>query len=285
MANWDDRAHTNGARGLPEGFVASPLNWPKPFKNPTDPKLAMTGLVKRAKRSVRSTARRIREGMIALSPAWMRRSLGRPAKYLDMVLVDHGIFRLAYPNSHRISENAWRSAQPAPHHIRRFARAGIRTIVNLRGERDCGSYWLEQEACARYGLKLVNFQVRSRAAPTPEELYGAKRLFEEVEYPILMHCKSGADRAGLMSTLYRHLHEGMPVEQAKNELSLKYGHFRQADTGILDYFFERYIEDSKARPMGFFEWVDTVYDPVELKRTFRAKGWANRIVDSVLHRE
>ncbi len=100
-----------------------------------------------------------------------------------MLLVDHGIFRLFYANCHKISDKAWRSAQPAPHHIRRFADAGIRTIVNLRGERQCGSYWLEEEACARHGLKLVNFQIRSRAAPTREELLGAKRLFEEIEYP------------------------------------------------------------------------------------------------------
>ena len=55
---------------------------------------------------------------------------------------------------------------------------------------------------------------------------------------MLMHCKSGADRAGLMSVLYRFLHEGVPLKEAKKELSLKYGHIRQAHTGILDYFFE-----------------------------------------------
>jgi hypothetical protein len=58
-----------------------------------------------------------------------------------------------------------------------------------------------------------------------------------------------------------------------------------ADTGILDYFFERYIEDSRRRPMPLLEWVDTVYDPVELKRTFRTKGWANRLIDQALCRE
>ena len=69
-------------------------------------------------------------------------------------------------------------------------------------------------------------------------------------------------------------------------MSLKYGHIRQADTGVLDYFFERYLADNAVRPMPFFEWVDTVYDPDELKRTLPvAKGWANRLVDSVLRRE
>jgi protein tyrosine phosphatase (PTP) superfamily phosphohydrolase (DUF442 family) len=245
----------------------------------------MAGLVKRAKRSWRRVERRWREAAINGSPYWLRRSLGAPAVYLDMLVVDHGIFRLLYANCHKISDKAWRSAQPAPHHIRRFAQSGIRTIVNLRGERPCGSYWLEEAACARHGLKLVNFQIRSRAAPTREELIGAKRLFEQVEYPMLMHCKSGADRAGLMSVLYRFLHEGVPLKEATQELSLKYGHIRQADTGILDYFFETYLADSAARPISFFDWVDTVYDPDELKRTFHSKGWANRLVNSVLQRE
>jgi protein tyrosine phosphatase (PTP) superfamily phosphohydrolase (DUF442 family) len=245
----------------------------------------MAGLLKRAKRSWRRLEGRGRDAVINRSPFWLRRSLGPPASYLDMLLVDHGIFRMVYANCHKMSDRAWRSAQPAPHHIRGFAKAGIRTIVNLRGERQCGSYWLEQEACARYGVKLVNFRIRSRAAPTREELLGAERLFQEVEYPMLMHCKSGADRAGLMSVLYRFLQEGVPLDEATRELSLKYGHIRQADTGILDYFFEKYLADNAVRPMPFFEWVDTVYDPDELKRTFRSKGWANRLVNSVLRRE
>ena len=245
----------------------------------------MAGLLKQTKRSWRRLESRGREAVIHGSPPWLRRSLGQPASYLDMLLVDHGIFRFVYANCHKLSDKAWRSAQPAPHHFRRFADAGIRTIVNLRGPRQCGSYWLEEEACARLGLKLINFQIRSRAAPTREELKGAERLFDEIEYPMLMHCKSGADRAGLMSVLYRFLHEGVPLDEATQELSLKYGHIRQADTGILDYFFEKYLADNAVRPMPFFEWVETAYDPDELKRTFRSKGWANRLVDSVLQRE
>lgn len=199
----------------------------------------------------------------------------------------HVALLLARHNFHElVPGRVYRSSQMAGPDLEAVLRRhGIRTVVNLRGPRDCGSYWLEQEACARHGLKLVNFQIRSRAAPTREELKAAKRLFDEVEYPILIHCKSGADRAGIMSVLYRFLHEGVPLDVAKRELSLKYGHFRQADTGILDYFFDKYLEDTRARPMPFFEWVETSYNPDELKRTFRAKGWANRIVDSILHRE
>jgi protein tyrosine/serine phosphatase len=237
------------------------------------------------RRAVRRFTLGWRRSAVDRSPDWVRRAFAPSASYLDMLFVDHGVFRLIYVNRHRLGERAWRSAQPAPHQIRGLARDGVRTIVNLRGERLCGSYWLERDACRRYGIELVNFKVRSRAAPSREELLGARGLFERVQYPMLMHCKSGADRAGLMSALYLFTKEGVPLEQARKELSLRFGHVRQADTGILDYFFERYLEDNARRPIPFFEWVETVYDPDELKQSFMAKGWANRIVDSVLRRE
>jgi protein tyrosine/serine phosphatase len=245
----------------------------------------MAKLGKRARRTIKRLTLGWRQALVDNSPEWLRRTVGPTASYLDSILIDHGIFRLIYLNQHPLGENAWRSAQPAPHHIRALARRGVRTIVNLRGERLCGSYWLEHEACRRYGIKLVNFQVRSRAAPTREEIKAARDLFDRVEYPILLHCKSGADRAGLMSVLYRFLKEGVPLEEAKKELSLRYGHIRQADTGILDYFFDRYLEDNARSPIPFFEWLDKVYDPVELKRSFQASSLANQAVNFILRRE
>ena len=245
----------------------------------------MNILGKEARRAIKRVTLGWRWTLVDRAPPWVRQSFGAPASYLDMLLVDHGIFRLFYLNRHRIDARTWRSAQPAPHQIKALTRLGIRTVVNLRGERMCGSYWLEKAACERAGIKFVDYQVRSRAAPSRAELRGARDLFATVDYPILMHCKSGADRAGLMSVLYRHLREGVPIPEALKQLSLRYGHIRQSDTGILDAFFERYLADTKNRPMPFFEWVETVYDPDELKRTYQAKGWANRIVNNVLRRE
>src|SRR5262249_10127822 len=118
-----------------------------------------------------------------------------------------------------------------------------------------------------------------------DEILGVRDLFNRVEYPILLHCKSGADRAGLMSVLYRLVKEGESVEEAKKELSLRYGHFRHADTGILDYFFERYIEYNKRHPIGFFDWVEKVYDPMELRHSFHANTWSKHFVNLALRRE
>ena len=242
-------------------------------------------LRKRAKRAVKRVTTVWRHRLIDETPPGIKRFAAKPATYLDMLFLDHGIFRVFYLNKHTLGPGAWRAAQPTPHQIGNLARDGIRTIVNLRGERVCGSYWLEQAACERHGIKLVNYQVRSRAAPSREELRGARKLFQEIEYPMLMHCKSGSDRAGMMSVLYRHLREGVPMDEAIHQLSFKYGHIRQADTGVLDAFFERYLADTRDRPMAFFDWVETVYDPDELKASFQANGFANRIVNSILRRE
>ena len=93
--------------------------------------------------------------------------------------------------------------------------------------------------------------------PTATVVRQAQELFQEIEYPALFHCKSGADRAGLMSAFLLYLKEGKPLHEAVRQLSLKYGHFRKSETGVLDYFFERYMAENRAEPMTFFEWLET----------------------------
>ena len=140
-------------------------------------------------------------------------------------------------------------------------------------------------ACRRLGLTLVDFVVRSRAAPSLMELRGAKELFERLDYPVLMHCKSGSDRAGLMSVLYMHFVEGQPIEEAIGQLSWRYGHIKQADTGVIDHFFQSYIEANRAQPIDFWNWVETAYRPSAVERSFKANQFATRIVGTVLRRE
>lgn len=245
----------------------------------------MGKIAKHQRRAVRRFVRGWRQGIAEHSPQWARLSLGPAVNWADMLLVDHGLFRLAYLNLHRLGSNAWRSAQPAPNQIAHIARLGVRTIVNLRGPRWCGSYWLEQQACHRHGIRLVDYQVRSRAAPSRAEVLGARDLFRTLQGPVLLHCKSGADRAGLMSTLYLIAVEGVPVSEARAQLALRFGHIRQSDTGVLDHFFECYLEADAQSPIAFFDWVENVYDADEVKRSFAAAGWANLITNRILRRE
>jgi protein tyrosine/serine phosphatase len=210
---------------------------------------------------------------------------GRAWAWASMLLADHGMFRLVYLNKHRVSHRLWRSAQPAPHQLARLKAEGVRTVVNLRGGREHGSWQLQKEACDRLGLTLVDFVVRSRGAPDRETILAAKTFFDGIEYPAVLHCKSGADRAGFVAALFLVVHEGRPVEDALRQLSLRYGHFRFAKTGILDAFFDRYRKEGEEQKIPFLTWVETIYDPAALERDFRPSFWSDMIVDRIMRRE
>jgi protein tyrosine phosphatase (PTP) superfamily phosphohydrolase (DUF442 family) len=245
----------------------------------------MASLLKQAKRGLRRKTGALLHNAVHASPSWLRSRFAPALCYADMLLIDYGIARTVYNNRHRVSGDVWRSAQPAPHQVGWIARRGIKTIVNLRGEQTFGTRWLEEQACARYGITLVDLSLKSRAAPTRAKFLAMRDLLGRIEYPILVHCKSGADRAGLMSVIVRHVREGVPISEAKDQLSLRYGHVRSADTGVLDAVFERYLEDEAKTGIGFWDWVETVYDPEQISRSFKARGWANRLVNGILHRE
>lgn len=212
--------------------------------------------------------------------------MSRAKAWANMLLLDHGVFRLAYLNRHLIGNGiVWRSAQPTPHQLGWFKRQGVRSVISLRGGREHGSWPLQREACEREGLTLVEFVLRSRDAPSRETILSAKEFFESIEYPAMMHCKSGADRAGLAAALFLILHEGRPVREAVGQLSPRYGHFRFAKTGILDAFFATYLREGEPRGQDFLDWVEHDYDPEALKRDFRTGFWSDLVVDRIIRRE
>ncbi|MBS0347425.1 MAG: tyrosine-protein phosphatase [Proteobacteria bacterium] len=203
-----------------------------------------------------------------------------------MHLVDHGMIRAVYNNFYHLGGSMYRCSQPSPAQLAKYQQKyGIRSVVNLRGPHGYGSYALEKEACDKLGLVLHDVKLYSRTAPEVEEIHAMDELFKGMEFPALMHCKSGADRAGLGSALYRILHLGHPVEDALAELNWRYGHFKGAKTGILDFFLASYVARNARSPIGFLEWVDTEYDRDALEASFREEGWSSLIVDKVLHRE
>jgi protein tyrosine phosphatase (PTP) superfamily phosphohydrolase (DUF442 family) len=205
--------------------------------------------------------------------------------YASMILVDHGIFRYFYLNLHQFSKSIWRSAQPAPHHIGRLKRLGIRTIVSARGGMQYGSLALEREACAKQGITLLPFVVYSRDLPTREFLLAAPAFFAGLQKPVLFHCKSGADRAGFLAALYLIIVDGRPAAEAKQQLHWRFGHFRFAKTGVLDAFFDMYQTEGEEHGIAFLDWVKEIYDPARIKAGFK-EHWLHALLsDGILRRE
>nr|WP_249212453.1 tyrosine-protein phosphatase [Acetobacter persici] len=201
------------------------------------------------------------------------------------MFVDHAIFRLVWTNFHAVVPGkVYRCNHPTPARLKwAMRRFKLRTLVNLRGHRKCGSDALSRTAAARLGLAHVDMAFESRGAPHRDRILRFAGLYQQIAFPMLMHCKSGADRAGLASGLVI-LFEGGTAERALKELSWRFGHFRQSRTGILDAFFLRYQAEAEGR-IPFLDWVRDEYDEGALKRDFVAGKIASFMTDQVLRRE
>ena len=223
----------------------------------------------------------------AASPKFdLSSTAGRRRAVLDYLWKDHAYLRLGFSNAHWLSDELVRANQPWPFQLRAWRDQGIRTVINLRGGFGASFYALEKAACADLGLTLVNFTIASRDVPTREQVRGAKTLFETVEYPALMHCKSGADRAGIMAVFYRHFRQGQSIGEARAQLSPRFLHVRAGLTGVLDYIFERYLAEGEVEGLSFLEWVESpAYDPATIKADFRAGWWGTLLTDRQLRRE
>lgn len=211
----------------------------------------------------------------------------RQRLWRDFVWGDGGFIRPLFPNARRIGPDMVTTSQPWPHQLKAWRDRGVKTVIDLRGERDRKGAGVEVEACRALGLTLINAPLKSREAPTADQVRLAKKLFETIQYPALMHCKSGADRAGMMAVLYRHFHLGEPIREAMKELSFRRrGHFRAGKAGILGYTLRRYLAEGEPKGMSFLEWVESpAYDPKAIKAEFKASWWGTLLSDRLLRRE
>jgi protein tyrosine/serine phosphatase len=210
---------------------------------------------------------------------------GRATAWVDSLFIDHAVFRLVWSNlATVIHGRVYRCNHPTPKRLARLTRKlGLKTLINLRGATRSGSYALSREAAEKLGLEFHDMAFESRGAPHRDRILRLHDIYSTMQTPAIMHCKSGADRAGLAAGLII-LFEGGTAAQALRQLSLRFGHIKQAKTGILDAFFLRYQREAEGRK-PFLDWVRQDYDEADLRRDFHANGLASFINDWVLAHE
>lgn len=120
----------------------------------------------------------------------------------------------------------YRSSQPTAADVTDYAtRYGIRTIVNLRGSA-VEAPWYREEVAAdgALGVRHIDFRMSAYRALTLKEARQLIALLRDAPKPILIHCKSGADRTGLASVIYLNQVAGKSEETAERQLSIVFGH-------------------------------------------------------------
>ena len=210
---------------------------------------------------------------------------GRAGAWSDSLIADHAMFRLLWENfAEVIPGKLYRSNHPTPARLAAARRRlGLRTLINLRGHRRCGSDALSRACASKLGLVHHDMAFESRGAPHRDRILRFADIYARLETPALMHCKSGADRAGLASGLAV-LFEGGSALDAAAQLSWRYGHFSRSRTGILDAFFRHYSQEAEGR-IPFLDWVDHYYDETALRRGFAAGQVSTLVNDRIFQRE
>lgn len=210
---------------------------------------------------------------------------GRRNAWIDALFVDHAILRIFWTNFACVKHGLlYRSNHPTPGNLKAFTRkVGLKSLINLRGQAKNGSDALSRDTARRLGLDFYDMAFESRGAPHKERILRLADIVAHMRPPALIHCKSGADRAGLVAGLFV-LIQGGTVEDALKQLSLRFGHIKQSKTGILDAFFHLYQRTGEGHK-PFLDWVREDYDENALRAAFKAGKVAEFINAKLLVRE
>lgn len=194
----------------------------------------------------------------------------RAAATVHNNLVDHAFLRVPWTNLDEIAPGVWRSNQPGPSRIRRYARMGIRNVISLRGDSGHAFMLFEREACERAGIGLHVIPFTSNGLMPSHQILPLLDAFDTLERPILFHCKSGADRTSLAGALYLLHVENAPIDKALDQFSLRYLHFKNGKKGIMRFMIKAYGEAQSATGISIRDWLETEYDPEALSARWNA---------------
>lgn len=162
----------------------------------------------------------------------------------------------------------YRSAQPKGNLEELIEECRPASILNLRGgSRKEGWYTAELEAAERHGIDFYDYPMSAEARPTRKQLLTLIDLMGRARYPLLIHCKQGADRTGLASAVYLMTRRAVPPEEARGALTVFHGHVPLLGTSRLHEPLIEYRDWLAAQglvhePSKFRAWVETEYqDP------------------------
>ncbi len=163
--------------------------------------------------------------------AWLMRSLKIAGVAVGLTAATIGGYWGAIQyrgNLHAVSEGIlYRSAQLNKNETEWAVREyGIKSVLNLRGAHQ-GQPWYDDEIAASGELGLVHYDypLSAKRLVTSHQIAELLDIVRGAPKPLLIHCKSGADRSGLVAALYRFAETGASAADADRELSLIYGHF------------------------------------------------------------
>jgi protein tyrosine/serine phosphatase len=157
---------------------------------------------------------------------WPRRIFSTAACLLLLLGAYCGALQLTGNVHTVIAGELYRSAQPSGTMLSQLiTEYGIKTVINLRGE-NLAKDWYQDEVAVtqRLGVAHVDFRMSNKIVLSEDRAREIIDIMAKAEKPILIHCKAGADRTGLVSALYMAAIAKADEGATDGQLSVYYGH-------------------------------------------------------------
>jgi len=175
----------------------------------------------------------------------------------------------ALTNRHTVLEGRiYRCSQQSASQLRELVQSKqIRTVMNLRGVSPGFAWYTEEtKVCHELGINQEDITLSANRLPPPSELRRLIEVLDQTEYPVLVHCKQGADRTGLVSAIAVLLYTPHGLDEARKQLWPVRGHFRFGRTAAMDEFFDYYEawlnkQNVPHGPERFRQWARYAYTP------------------------
>lgn len=132
-------------------------------------------------------------------------ALPRPAEWAQSVEVQYNLYQM--------SPTLYRSALPDQGAVPLLKKLNVATVINFLPESD--SSWLSSPDIAQ-----VQLPYRTNHVDDADVLKALRAIqTAQAKGPVLMHCKHGSDRTGLMAAMYRVVVQGWSKEDALSEMT------------------------------------------------------------------
>jgi protein tyrosine/serine phosphatase len=116
-------------------------------------------------------------------------------------------------NLHEMTPLLYRSSLPDQAALPVLDKLKIHTIINFLAESDTS--WLTTP-----GVNMVQLPYRTRHVDDADVIVALRAIrTAEAQGPVLIHCKHGTDRTGLIAAMYRVVVQGWTKEEALQEMT------------------------------------------------------------------